>query len=162
MIFVWVCSICVEENLFSHWLLWPNVSYPDDTFCFQDWPLRLKQFCCVLAILHSTYTRLWSHCCDFWIVAAGLWRAERWQSAASWSDRGTVTLADKLISHRDSAWITAFNQTASLRVYSLRQHEDNCGFRGMFERLSKVQVSDDNQPCHPVGVIYWLQRKVSL
>lgn len=74
---------------------------------------------------------------------------------ASWSDRGTVTLANKLISQKDSAWITVLiKRSADPRLEThCGKNEDNRGLRGMSEGLPALQVSDDSRafcPCHGV------------
>lgn len=59
---------------------------------------------------------------------------------ASCSDTSTPTVANKLISPKDSAWITAFVKRS---VHSRWQHEDHRGLRGMSEGLPTLQVSGD-------------------
>lgn len=52
---------------------------------------------------------------------------------ASWSDRGTVTLANKLISPKDSAWITVLiKRSADPRL------ETHCG---------KMKITVDFEEC---------------
>lgn len=62
-------------------------------------------------------------------------------------------LANKLIIAKDSAWIiTDFNQKrAQVCCFThCGENEDNSGFRGVFEGLSEVQVSNYSQAFCPV------------